>query len=163
MHPCKLDRLWKAWSGRAHEHECHQLLPYSYSPLDSVMLIMQPNGIKRAQRLETENLDLEHGSPTYRSIAFRVKMVEKEGSACWQGYWRLFFERDIGGYLIDILMFILWLGDDFPLLQIHLNNQGLLCCRQILYPLSHQESPMNGMGPNSFIRVHIVKWPPQSG
>lgn len=28
--------------------------------------------------------------------------------------------EDIGGYLIDILMFILWLGDDFPLLQIHL-------------------------------------------
>ena len=28
--------------------------------------------------------------------------------------------EDIGGHLTDILMFILWLGDDFPLLQIHL-------------------------------------------
>lgn len=62
------------------------------------MLIMQPSGIKRAQRLETENLDLERGSPTYMSIAFRVKMEKKEGSAYWQGYWRLFFDRDIGGY-----------------------------------------------------------------
>lgn len=149
MHPCKLDRLWKAWSGRAHEHECHQLLPYSYSPLDSVMLIMQPNGIKRAQRLETENLDLEHGSPTYRSIAFRVKMVEKESSACWQGYWRLFFERDIGGYLIDILMFILWLGDDFPLLQIHLKLRMIFREWKVFLgwaSVIHLDEPINLLG-----------------
>lgn len=27
------------------------------------------------------------------------------------------------GYLIDILMFILWCGDDVPLLQIHLKQR----------------------------------------
>ena len=30
--------------------------------------------------------------------AFRVKMETKEGRASWQGYWRLFFDRDVGGY-----------------------------------------------------------------
>ena len=37
-HHCKLDRLWKTWPGRAHEHRCHPSPPHSHSPLNSVML-----------------------------------------------------------------------------------------------------------------------------
>lgn len=66
------------------------VLPYSHSPLNSVMLIMQPSGIKRAQRLETENLDVEHGSPTYMSIAFTVKNGGEKKA--------VHVDRDIGGF-----------------------------------------------------------------
>ena len=100
------------------------VLPYSHSPLNAVMLIMQPSGIKRAQRLETENLDVEHGSPTYMSIAFTVKNGGEKKAVHVDrdigGFSLTGILEDIGGYLIDILMFILWLGDDFLLLQIHL-------------------------------------------
>lgn len=105
------DLVWRA----SMNMNAINVLPYSHSPLNSVMLIMQPSGIKEHSVLRQKIWMWSMALPTYMSIAFTVKNGGEKKAVHVDRDIEAFLDRDIGGYSHISLCSYYGLWDDFPL------------------------------------------------